>query len=31
VDLEEAFRKEFERMEVRFDAEKWKKHFEEKG
>ena len=31
VDLEEAFRKEFERMEVRFDAEKWRKHFMEKG
>ena len=31
VDLEKAFEKEFERMEVRFDAGKWRRYFEERS
>jgi len=30
VDLEEAFRMELERMERRFDPEKWRRYFEER-
>ena len=31
VDLEEAFAREIERMEKRFNPEEWKRYFEEKG
>ncbi len=31
VDLEDAFRKEIEKMEKRFNAEEWRRYFEEKN